>query len=449
MTTVTQRARPLHGRPINGPQRATLAVLAVAVANAIVVEVLFFTATDTPELMLSVGRFLGLHAAVLLALQLVLVARVPWLDRRLGMGQLTAWHRWVGITLAWTITVHAVLASWAYARIRNWPFGTLVEKWTGSMGTVAGLVAGTLLLLVVLTSIRAVRRRLPYEFWHVLHLAAYVVVGFAIVHQTIENPISQPATWAKVYWLLLWTIAIGTFVFGRIVLPLWRNARHGLRVAAVVPESDDVVSVHVTGRNLDRMPALAGQFMLWRFLTPSRWWQVNPFSLSKAPDGRSLRLTAKAVGSGSAGLRKLKVGTRVFIEGPYGAFTSLHRTQPATLLIAGGVGVTPIRSLLEELDGSIIVLYRARSEADAPLLGELRQLAAAKGAELHLVAGRTRGTTPTPLGAEHLLSLVPDVRQRDVFVCGPSAMTNAVLETLRGLGVPRSQLHAEIFALAD
>jgi predicted ferric reductase len=449
MTTVSSHVRPVGGRLSTGPQRATAALLAVALANAVIVEILFFTASGTPEPMLSVGRFLGLHAAVVLALQFVLVARVPWLDRRLGMGQLTAWHRWVGITLAWTVTVHATLASWAYARIRNWSFATLVDKWLGSLGTLAGVIAGTLLLLIVLASTRAVRRRLPYELWHALHLGTYAVVGFAIVHQTVENPISQPATWAKVYWVLLWTVAIGAFVFGRIALPLWRNARHNLRVAAVVPESDDVVSVHVTGRDLDRMPAQAGQFMLWRFLTPSRWWQVNPFSLSKAPDGRSLRLTAKAVGSGSAGLRKLRIGTRVFVEGPYGAFTSQQRTQPATLLIAGGVGVTPIRSLLEELEGSIVVLYRARSEADAPLLGELRQLAAAKGAELHLVTGRTRDTTPAPLGPEHLLALVPDIRRRDVYICGPSPMTNAVLATLRGLGVPRTQLHAEIFALAD
>lgn len=448
MITGTRRGRSARAPALTGPQAATIAVLAVAIANAIVVEVLFFTAADTPEPMLSAGRFLGLHAAVLLALQLVLVARIPWLDRRLGMGRLTAWHRWVGITLAWTIAVHATLATWAYARIRNWPFGTLVSKFAGSLGTVAGFVAGTLLLLMVITSVRSVRTRLPYELWHALHLGTYAVVGFAIVHETIENPISQPATWAKIYWLALWTLAIGAFLLGRIALPLWRNARHGLRVSAVVPESDNVVSVHVTGRDLDRMPALAGQFFLWRFLTPGRWWQVNPFSLSKAPDGRSLRLTAKAVGSGSAGLRHLRVGTRVFAEGPYGAFTGMHRTQPATLLIAGGVGVTPIRSLLEDFEGSIVVLYRVRTEADAPLLGELRDLAAAKGAELHLVAGRTKDTTPAPLGAEHLLSLVPDVRQRDVFVCGPHAMTNAVLDTLRRLGVPRAQLHAEVFALA-
>ncbi|WP_433608275.1 ferredoxin reductase family protein [Dactylosporangium sp. CA-139114] len=443
---VQRHRRPRGG---TGPQRATFALVAVALANAAVVEALFFTATGAPSAMLAAGRFLGLHAAVLLALQLVLVARVPWLDRRLGLGQLTAWHRWVGIGLAWTIVVHATLASWAYARINHWPFGTLADKWLGSLGTLAGVISGTLLFLVVLASTRAVRRRLPYELWHLVHLGTYAVVGFAIVHQTIENPISQPATWAKVYWWVLWTVAIGLFVLGRMALPLWRNLRHGLRVSAVVAESDDVTSVYVTGRGLDRMPAEAGQFMLWRFLTPGRWWQVNPFSLSQAPDGRTLRLTAKAVGHGTAGLRKLRVGTRVFVEGPYGAFTAKHRTKSSTLLIAGGVGITPIRSLLEVLEGSIVLMYRVRSEADATLLSELRDLARAKRATLMLVVGRTKDTNPPPLSPEHLTTLVPDIRRRDVYVCGPTAMTDTVLASLRKLGVPKTQMHAEIFALAD
>jgi predicted ferric reductase len=428
--------------------KATITLWSVVIANVVAVEVLFFTGESTPEPLLSVGRFLGVHAAVLMALQFILVARMPWLDRRLGMGQLTGWHRWVGFALAWTVAVHATLEMLGYARLRNWPFGTLLSKFTGSLGTLAGMIAGTMLLVMVATSIRLVRRRLSYETWHALHLCAYVAVAAVIVHQTIEGGLVMPSLAAKIYWTALWTFAVGAFVLGRIALPLWRNARHGLRVSAVVPESDDVVSVHVTGRDLDRLPALAGQFFLWRFLAPDRWWQVNPFSLSAAPDGRSLRLTAKAVGSGSAGLRNLRVGTRVFAEGPYGAFTSLHRTKKATLLIAGGVGITPIRSLLEELDGSVVVLYRVRTEADAVLLDELRALAAARRAELHVLAGRTSDWTPAPLSADNLVRLVPDLLQRDVFVCGPHAMTNAVLETLHGLGMPRAQLHAEVFALA-
>ncbi len=121
------------------------------------------------------------------------------------------------------------------------------------------------------------------------------------------------------------------------MIPLLRNRRHRLRVAAVVPEAGGAVSVHVTGRDLHLLDARAGQFCIWRFPDLNPWWQANPFSLSAAPNGRSLRLTAKAVGTTSAGpAGRCGPGCASFAEGPYGAFTTMHRTRPATLLVAGG-----------------------------------------------------------------------------------------------------------------
>ncbi len=232
-------------------------------------------------------------------------------------------------------------------------------------------------------------------------------------------------------------------------MPIRRNLRHHFRVAAVVPESDDVVSVHVTGRDLHLLPGRAGQFCIWRFPGHFGWWQANPFSLSDAPDGQGLRLTAKAVGATSAGLRRLPVGTRVLVEGPYGAFTTLQQTTGSTLLIAGGIGVTPIRALLEEVAGHTIVIYRVRSTADAVLLSELETLAAERGADLRVLAGRTgEGDPPVPaFDARSLAAMVPDIAERDVYVCGPPPMTEAVLDALRELGLPRGQIHAERFGL--
>jgi predicted ferric reductase len=297
-------------------------------------------------------------------------------------------------------------------------------------------------------SMKFVRRKLRYETWHALHLLLYVMLGLAFVHQLLETTTFKSSVFAMVYWWALWIFAFGSLIIGRIIVPLRRNAYHQFRVAAVVPEAHNVTSVHITGRHLEKLQARAGQFCIWRFPGHNHWWLANPFSLSAAPNGRSLRLTAKAVGTTSAGLRNLKVGTRVFLEGPYGAFTSLHRTRPGVVLIAGGVGVTPVRALLEEhVPGDFVVLYRVRDEREAVLLNELRQLVAARRGRLHLLTGRSQDGA-RPFEPDALRYLVPDITERDVYVCGPPAMTAAVLDGLRRLNVPNLQVHAEKFSLA-
>ena len=429
---------------------ARYVLVGVVALNVLAVWVLFFTSSEGKNSTLSVAKFFAMHAALIMMLQIVLVSRLPWLDRRIGMDRLTSWHRWVGFTLIWTVLIHVTFILLGYARLDDTDvfstFGALAGVWA----SLFGMIAAAALITVALTSIRAIRRRVSYETWHALHMLVYVAIGFGIIHQYNEPTTFRTSALAEAYWWALWGVVIVAFLTGRLLIPLWRNAYHQYRVAEVVPESDNVTSVHVTGRNLDRLPARAGQFMIWRFPRYAGWWPANPFSLSAAPDGRSLRLTAKAVGKTSAGLRSVPVGTRVFVEGPYGAFTSLHRTKDAALLIAGGVGVTPIRALLEESTGPVVVLYRVRSEADAVLLHELRELAAERGAEVHLVTGRTSAASAAgaPLGPENLTRLVPDVADRDVFVCGPPAMTSAVLRSLRELKVPRRQVHAERFSLA-
>jgi predicted ferric reductase len=454
--------RPLPRARVSAAQWALLVLFGVSVTNLVVVELLFAAHGTGRNPVLTVAKFVGLHAALVMMVQLVLVARLPWLDRRIGMDRLTSWHRWVGFTLVWTVMVHASLVVAGYARLDQAPLLRTFLALAGVPASLLGMTAAALLVVVAATSIRCARRRVSYETWHALHLLAYLAVLAALIHQWLEGTTFTGSPAAIAYWSGLWAFVLAAFVVGRVALPLWRNAYHQFRVAAVVPESDDVVSVHVTGRHLDRLPARAGQFFIWRFPGHNRWWQANPFSLSAAPDGRSLRLTAKAVGSTSAGLRHLPVGARVFAEGPYGAFTDVQRTRDATLLIAGGVGVTPIRALLEESTGSVVVLYRVRSMTDAVLLPELQSLAAAKGAELQVLTGRTGSGSPPhrpfdpdrpfdphrPFDPDRLAALVPDLRERDVFVCGPPAMTSAVLASLRVLKVPGRQVHTERFALA-
>ncbi|MBG0562877.1 ferredoxin reductase family protein [Actinoplanes aureus] len=418
--------------------------------NLVAIQLMFQIAgPPAHNLFGSIGRLLGLHLAFAMVVQILLIARLPVLDRAFGMDRLTGWHRWVGFTIFWLAILHPsfVIVGFAvYDKVSVLRTALTLSK---QLPVILGLIAVGLIVLVVALSVRIARRRLSYETWHAVHLLLYVVVTLGVIHQLYEGTAFRINIWTEVYWWGLWAFALGALLTGRLIVPLIRNARHRLRVAAVVPESGDVVSVHVTGRDLDRLPARAGQFFLWRFPGHNRWWQVNPFSLSAAPNGRSLRLTAKGIGTTSAGLRDLPIGARVFAEGPYGAFTLARRTRTATLLIAGGIGITPIRSLLEdpEIGGDVVVLYRVRSTAEAVLLGELRNLARVRGARLHVITGKT-GPGNQPFRPDSLQSLVPDITDRDVYVCGPAALTGAVLKSLRELRVPSRQVHFEAFRLA-
>ncbi|GAA0899950.1 ferredoxin reductase family protein [Virgisporangium aurantiacum] len=449
---MTATSQPLtRARPAVPPATLAQAVLwTIVVVNLLVLWTLFAMSDGGKNTILTIAKFFGMHVALIMMFQLLLISRLPWLDRRIGMDRLTVWHRWTGFTLLWFVVAHATFIVLGYATLDGDPPWRTFFALASVPDTLFGMSAATIIVVVAVASVRYARRKISYETWHAIHFLLYAALLLGLIHQFLEPATYQSTTWSTVYWWTLWALVLTALAMGRFVLPLYRNMYHQFRVAAVVPESDNVVSVHVTGRNMDKFPGHAGQFMIWRFLGHNRWWQANPFSLSAAPNGRTLRLTAKAVGKTSAGLRHVPVGTRVFAEGPYGAFTAMHRNSDATLLIAGGVGITPIRSLLEECGGNIVVLYRAATPADAVLWQELQALAQARGARLHLLTGRTGAGNPpnTPFEPPNLLHLVPDIVHRDVFVCGPPAMTNAVLQTLRALRVPKRQIHHEKFGFA-
>jgi ferredoxin-NADP reductase len=233
----------------------------------------------------------------------------------------------------------------------------------------------------------------------------------------------------------------------RFVAPAAAYFRHRFRVSEVVVEGPGVASIFVTGDRLEDLGAEAGQFFRLRFLHREGWWQSHPFSLSVAPNSRALRFTVKDLGDHTSGLAGLAPGTRVVAEGPYGAFTTRRRARRKVLLIAGGLGITPIRALFAALPGSpgdITLLYRASTWDDFVFRAELDELARRKGATVHYLVG-PRTQRPDPIGPEVLATLVPDAAQRDVYVCGPAGMTDATRLSLRSLGVPRSRVHTERF----
>jgi predicted ferric reductase len=308
-------------------------------------------------------------------------------------------------------------------------------------GMITATVGTVLLMAVVVTSIVIVRRKLRYEWWYSVHLLAYAAIALAWFHQIPTGNELVLNRIAADYWRALYVATIVLLVVFRILAPTASAGRYRLRVAAVVDEGPGVTSLWITGRRL-------GQFFLWRFLTRGHWTTAHPFSLSAVPDGRSLRITVKALGDHTARLAEIPVGTHVVAEGPFGIFTEASRRRAKVLLIAGGIGITPVRALLQEMLGDVVVVYRVVADEDVLFRPELDALARASGAELHYVVGdHATAEGRRYLSPDHLRELVPDIAERDVYVCGPAGLTDIVTRHVRKAGVRRSHIHAERFAL--
>jgi ferredoxin-NADP reductase len=304
---------------------------------------------------------------------------------------------------------------------------------------------------------KAARRKLRYESWHLLHLYAYLGAGLALPHQIWSGTDFSGSPLAATYWWTLYIAAAGAVLVFRLGLPLWRNWRHQLVVDRVVREGRGVVSVYLRGKHLHRLPVVAGQFFVWRFLNGPGWTRGNPFSLSAAPNSELLRITAKDLGAGSRRLAKLQVGTRVLFEGPYGRLTDSVRSSNKVTMVASGIGVTPLRALLEEAPyhpGHAVLLYRASAPAQFLFRRELDALAARRGVRVVYLPGqRIRGRDSWLPGQYAAMSdenalrhLVPDIGEHDVFICGPDPWTEAVVTSARRAGVPAERIHTERFA---
>src|SRR5262249_45074291 len=158
-----------------------------------------------------------------------------------------------------------------------------------------------------------------------------------------------------------------------------------------------------------------------------------------------LRFTVKRLGDESAKMQHIRPGTRVFAEGPYGRFTPQLQTRRKVLLIAGGIGITPLRAMLDAMrgdPGDVVLLYRTVTPRDAVFAEELDALARRRGVTVHILPGEQIGTDQTDmLGIPALRRGVPDIAARDCFVCGPPAFIEVLRGRLRKLGVPRARIH--------
>ena len=407
----------------------------------------------------TLGRLTGLVASNLLLYQVLLMARIPLFERGFGRDGITRMHRFVGFWSFWLMLAHIALLVVGYAASAG--VNPLVQLWDfiwNYPGMLLATVSTLLLIMVVVTSIRRARRKLRYESWHLLHLYAYVGVGLALPHQlwTGADFLSSPL--ATAYWWGLWAAAAASVLIFRILVPLLRSARHGIRVTGVEADGARGVTVRMAGRDLERLGARAGQFFVWRFLDGPGWTRGHPFSLSGAPTAHGLVISARFAGDGTERLATLRPGTKVLIEGPYGHMTGDARRGDRMLMIGAGAGVAPLVSLLEAerwAPGHATLITRDTALEDGLRQREIAGLVRSRGLQhVALPGARAKGASPwIPVtheawkGPDVIRHLTGDIRGYDAYVCGPIPWMNAVVSDLKTAGFPADRIHTEAFTI--
>ena len=398
---------------------------------------------------LAISRVTGLAAALAALFGLVLTARPRWLERSAGLDRMIGWHRVTGMTAAFGMGVHVFASVVAAAGGFTGLWSALVDLVTGTQWYVAALVAALLFALVSTTSWRRIRRRLSYETWHGVHVVGYLAIALALPHQIFSGSTIADSRITQLWWLGLFVATFAIVLISRVGGIARSAVRPRTVVSRIVPEAPGVASLVITGPGVDRLDARPGQFVMLRVLTGDLWWQAHPYSLSAAPRPGALRLTVKDLGDASHRTLAVSPGTRVLLEGPFGTMSIDRANGRPVLLIGAGVGLAPMRALLEASTRAQrpLVLARAHSTADLPLADELGELARSRDGQLIPVTGpRTQFPSGNPFTAEALTRNVADLRERAVFVCGPSALQDRVQGELQRAGVPREQIHSERFA---
>ncbi|HUN38131.1 MAG TPA: ferredoxin reductase family protein [Trebonia sp.] len=438
---------PRAGRPVMA--RVVLGLIAL---GAVAVLGLWWKDTaaihSTGDLIVSAGDILGLLAGYGFVVLVGLMARIPPLERGIGADRLARWHAMGGKYVITLVTGHVLAIVWGYSVTAHESVTKQAIQLLSYTDVLYATIAWFLLLVIGAISARAVRHRVSYETWYYLHLLTYASIALAFSHQFAQGPDFVSNAPARFAWSALYGVVGALILWFRFITPLRMFAKHRFTVMGVREEAPGVVSVYITGRDLDQMRAEPGQFFRWRFLTSKHLWQSHPYSLSAMPRPDMMRITVKARGHHSGSMAFLKPGTKVIAEGPYGAFTpSLSGRR--VLLIAGGVGITPIRAMFAALprrmNDGITLIYRASHPRDVVFRRELDAIAADRNAVVYYVIGSRSQLGYDPLDPLRLRAMVPGLQRYEAYVCGPNGMTETAVQSLRECGLKQRHIHHEAF----
>lgn len=390
------------------------------------------------DFLIALGRLTGLLSEFLILVQLLFVSRFSSIEREYGFDKLIDLHKKIGFFLGVFIISHPLLLTLGYAQSKNTGFINQFIKFQTSWENIFGAtIALMLIFFTAIISMKRFRSKIPYEIWYFAHLPLYIAIAIAFGHQV--NTGDMVSGGSMYYWYLLNVITVGILITYRFIRPMYLFFKHSFVIEKIIRENKNVYSIYITGNKMNEYKFTSGQYASLIFIQKNMWFH-HPFSYSDAYNGKYIRFTVKAFGDFTSKIENLKIGTRVWIDGPLGAFTLRKSNNNKYLFIAGGIGITPILSIIKSLKNkqNATLLYSNKNENEINFKSEIID----SGIETHYF---NTNLINNRINIQSITSMCPDYKDRDIYICGPKQMTLSLVSDLENVGVQPEQIHYDIF----
>jgi len=398
---------------------------------------------------------LAFCAMSIIGLQFVLTARIPSLKRPFGSDVVYFFHHQVSVVAVALVLLHVLVLA-----LDDGATWTLLAFWAAPTRARFAVAALACLLPLVLVSIFRRRLRMEYITWRITHgLLAMGAAAFAMTHMQLVG-IYLALPWKRILWALYSALWIGALAYARVIRPILMKLRP-YEIESIREERGRAWTIRLSPIGHSGARFSPGQFA-WITVARSPFADLeHPFSYSgSAAHPESPRFTIKAVGDFTDRIVHFDVGTRVYVDGPFGAFSMDRRPSAREFFfVAGGIGITPIMSMLRTMRDRgdtrpCSLVYAARSLDEMTFREELEDLRENISLQLHLVPAvahdQWEGFSGR-VGRQMLGAVLPRNRKNgecEIYICGPPLMIHAVEKSVGEMGVPPKRIHTERFNLA-
>jgi len=397
---------------------------------------------------------LGFAGLAIMGLQFFLTARFKTIKAPFGADIVYHFHRQITFVALIFILAHPLLLF-----INSPDTLQLINIFTAPWRARAGVTAVLLTLIITATSIWRLRFKIEYTKWRIWHgILATLAILLAIIHvilagHYINTPIKQ------LLWIAYGIFWVGTFLYVRFLKP-FLLLRKPYEVVEVIEERGNTWTLLVKPVNHNGMRFIPGQFAWLTAWTSPFTDQEHPFSISSsASNPKLIAFTIKQLGDFTSTIKDMQPGQQVYLDGPFGAF-SIDRQPHAKgyVFIAGGIGITPMMSMLRTLkergdQRPLVLIYANNRWGDVTFREEIEKIQE----ELNLKVVHVLADPPDDWQGERgfvtkdiLEKYLPKERQKDIyeiFICGPPPMMDIVEKLLPQVGVPLGDFHSERFNL--